>query len=47
MKYVILINDKYHNSYKSYGEANKEKEILLHRFPKANISIINYSEFKV
>lgn len=39
MKYEVLMNNNYMNSFKEYGQAKELQEELSNKFPKANITI--------
>ena len=39
MKYVVLMNNGYMNSFEKYGDAVELREQLEKRFPKARIEI--------
>lgn len=44
MKYVVLLNGSYMNSFNNYREAVELRERLKRNFPNANIEIIGSDE---
>ena len=46
MRYVVMMNNKYMNSFRYYGDAVDLKDKLDHQHPNAKIEIITYDEFK-
>ena len=46
MRYVVLLNGKYMNTYKNYSDAVEVRDRLENKFPKATIEIITSEEFE-
>ena len=46
MRYVVLMNGRYMNTYYNYSDASDERDRLERRFPNAKIEIITDEEFK-
>ena len=46
MRYVVLMNYKYMNSFENYSDACDLRDRLHARFKTASIEIISYGEFK-
>lgn len=44
MKYVVLLNNTYMNSFKTYGEAVKLAEELRRKFKNVDIEIRRYEK---
>ena len=46
MRYVVLLNGKYMNTYRDYSSAVELRERLERKFPKARVEIITSEEFE-
>lgn len=46
MKYVVLMNMQYMNSFRTYSEACDLRDKLERDFPNNIIDIVNYDEYK-
>ena len=46
MRYVVLMNGKYMNTYKNYSDACDVRERLENKFKRAVIEIITTEEFE-
>ena len=46
MRYVVLMNGRYMNTYMTYTAAVEERDRLEKRFPNAIVEIITSDEFK-
>lgn len=46
MRYVVLMNMKYLNSFRSYGDAVDYRNLYQKKYPNSIVEIITYDEFK-
>lgn len=46
MRYVILMNGNYMNTFDSYSAAAIERSRLLRKFPNARVEILSEKEYK-
>ena len=46
MRYVVLMNMKYLNSFRYYGDAVDYRDYYQNKYPEEMVEIITYDEFK-